>query len=189
LLDMGPYYLTAIVALLGPVRRVSGFASTRIAEREIAVGPRAGERFRAHVPTHSASVLELADGVTASLVASFEAPGQYACDLTIYGTEATLSLPDPNGFDTTLRIRRSPTPWEAVPVDSRGKQDSRGLGLDDLVRAIEEGRPHRASGALAHHVVDVARTILAAAEAGRTLEVGTTVERPDLLPAPKARGR
>jgi predicted dehydrogenase len=189
LLDMGPYYLTEIVALLGPVRRVSGFASTRIAEREIAVGPRAGERFRAHVATHTASVLELADGVTASLVASFEAPGQYACDLTIYGTEATLALPDPNGFDTTLGIRRSPRPWETVPVDSRGEQDARGLGLDDLVRAIEEGRAHRASGALAHHVVDVARTILAAAEAGRTLEVATTVERPEPLPVAIVRDR
>ena len=186
LLDMGPYYLTAIVALLGPVRRVSAFAATRTVEHEIAIGPRAGERFRSHMPTHTASVLELADGVSGSLLASFEASGQYAYDLTIYGTEATLSLPDPNSFDTGLRVRRAPKPWETVPVASRGPQDARGLGLDDLVRAIGEGRAHRASGTLAHHVVDIARTILAAAEAGRTLELGTTVERPDVLPPPSS---
>jgi predicted dehydrogenase len=183
LLDMGPYYLTEIVSLLGPVRRAAAFASTPVAEREILVGPRAGERFLAHVPTHTSSLLELNDGVTASLVASFEAPGHYVRELTIHGTDATLSLPDPNTFDTTLKMRRSPQAWETVHVTSRGPQDARGLGLDDLVRAIREDRPHRASGALAHHVVDVARTILAAAEARRTLAVETTVERPDVLPA------
>ena len=99
LLDMGPYYLTAIVTLLGAVERVAGFASTRTADREIEIGPRAGEHFTAETPTHTSAILQLESGATANLVASFEAPGQYVCDLVIHGTHGVLSLPDPNAFE------------------------------------------------------------------------------------------
>jgi predicted dehydrogenase len=170
LLDMGPYYLTAIVALLGPVRRVAGFASTRVLEREIAFGPRIGERFVASTPTHTALVLELESGVTANLVASFEAPGQYVCDFEIHGTDGALALPDPNSFDGPVRLRRGTGEWEAVPLPPGG-QDARGIGLHEMLESLEEGRPHRASGELAHHVVDVARSGLLAAAEGRTVEV------------------
>jgi predicted dehydrogenase len=193
LLDMGPYYLTAIVALLGPVRRVAGFASTRVLERTIEIGPRAGERFTAETPTHTAAVLELVSGVTANLVASFEASGQYVCELEIHGTQGVLALPDPNAFDGPLRMRRGRGDWEDVPFASRGAQEARGLGLHDLVEAAAEARPHRASGQLAHHVVDVARTVLDAAVEERTLEVTTGVERPapmqDAAPPRRARRR
>lgn len=183
LLDMGPYYLTAIVALLGPVRRVAGFASTRVLERAIEIGPRAGERFTAGTPTHTAAVLELASGATANLVASFEATGQYVCQLEIHGTEGVLSLPDPNAFDGPVRLRRLREGWRDVPFSSLGAQDARGIGVHDLAEAIASDRPHRASGRLAHHVVDVARTILAAAAEGRTRDIATNVERPEPMPA------
>lgn len=182
LLDMGPYYLTAIVALLGPVRRVAGFASTRVLERAIEIGPRAGERFKAATPTHVSAALELAGGVTANLTTSFEAAGQYVYHLEIHGSEGVLALPDPNAFGGPVRLRRLRDDWQEVPFASRGEQDARGLGLHDLVEAIASDRPHRASGELAHHVVDVARTILGAAAEGRTLNVGTSVERPEPLP-------
>jgi predicted dehydrogenase len=190
LLDMGPYYLTAIVALLGPIRRVAGFASTRKSERVIEFGPRAGERFTAATPTHTAAAMELDGGQTANLVASFEASSEYVCDLVIHGTGGMLALPDPNAFDGPLRLRRGRTDWQEVPFTARGAQDTRGIGLHDLVEAIAAGRPHRASGELAHHVVDVARTILTAAAEGRTLEVATSVERPAPMPvaAPRQRG-
>jgi predicted dehydrogenase len=193
LLDMGPYYLTAIVSLLGPVRRVAGFASTRVLERTIEIGPRAGERFTAETPTHTAAVLELDSGVTANMVASFEAVGQYVCELDLHGSEGVLALPDPNAFDGPLRMRRGRGDWEEQPFTSRGAQEVRGLGLHDLVNALAEGRPHRASGQLAHHVVEVARCVLAAAAKGRTLEVRTRVERPapmpDGVPSERARRR
>ena len=184
LLDMGPYYLTAIVALLGPVRRAAGFASTRVLERAIEIGPRAGERFTAKTPTHTAAVLELASGVTANLVASFEADHQYVCDFEIHGTKGVLALPDPNAFEGVVRLRNGRGSWHDVPFASRGGRDARGIGVDDLVQAIAENRPHRASGELAHHVVDVARSILDAAAAGRTIEVTTSVDRPEAMPAP-----
>jgi predicted dehydrogenase len=182
LLDMGPYYLTAIVALLGPVVRVAGFASTRVIDREIQIGPRAGERFIAETPTHTSAVLELASGVTANLVASFEAPGQYVCDLAVHGTHGVLSLPDPNAFEGPVQLRAGRQGWSDVVYESRGDRDARGIGLHELADAIAHGRQHRASAELACHVVDVARTILAAAKKGKTLAVSTTVERPAVLP-------
>ena len=116
LLDMGPYYLTAIVALLGPVRSVAGFASVKVDERTIEIGPRAGEVFRASTPTHTAAALELEGGATATLVASFEAPSQYVCDFRIYGSDGAIDLPDPNAFGGVLRLRRGRGDWEDVAL-------------------------------------------------------------------------
>lgn len=183
LLDMGPYYVSAIVALLGPVRRVAGFASTRTRERTIEIGPRTGERFGVETPSHTATSMELESGVTANLIASFEATGQYVCDLEIHGTEGGLSLPDPNGFAGPVRVRRGREGWQDVPVVSRNGRDARGLGLHELVEAIDAGRPPRASGRLGLHVVEVARGILRSAAEGRTVEIESRVDQPDAMPA------
>jgi predicted dehydrogenase len=182
LLDMGPYYLTVIVALLGPVRAVAGFASTPTGERTIAVGPRAGSRFVVGTPSHVATAMELWSGATANLVASFEAADRYVCDLEIHGREGVLALPDANAFGGALRLRRNRGDWEEVPYQSRGGREARGIGLQDLVEAADEGRAPRASGRLAAHVVDVARSVLQAAAERRTVEVASRAERPDPLP-------
>jgi len=182
LLDMGPYYLTAIVTLLGPVRAVAGFASTLTGERTVAIGPRAGSRFLVETPSHVATAMELWSGATANLVASFEAADRYVCDLEIHGREGVLALPDANAFGGPLRVRRNRGDWEEVPYQSRGAREARGIGLEDLVKAVEEGRAPRASGRLAVHVVDVARSVLHAAAEERTVEVATRAERPDPLP-------
>jgi predicted dehydrogenase len=182
LLDMGPYYLTGLVALLGPVKRVAGFASTRVHERTLEIGPRAGVSFVSQTPTHTAGLLELEQGITASLIASFEAPSQYVCDLEIHGTDGRLTLPDPNSFGGPLRIRQGGGEWQDVPYATRGPRDARGIGLADLADAIEHGRPHRASSEMALHIVDVARTILSAAAEGRTIELATTMTQPEPLP-------
>jgi predicted dehydrogenase len=186
LLDMGPYYVSAIVALLGPVRRVAGFASVRTRERTIEIGPRAGERFAVATPTHTAASMELESGVTANLVASFEATGQYVCDLEIHGTEGALALPDPNAFAGPVRLRRGRDGWQDVPVASANGRDARGIGLHDLVEAIGSARTPRASGAFALHVVEVARGILQAAAEGRTVEIASRVDQPEAMPAPSA---
>jgi predicted dehydrogenase len=183
LLDMGPYYLTAIVSLLGPIRAVAGFASTLTARRTIAVGPRAGSGFVPATATHVTTAMELASGATANLVASFEAHDRYVCDLEVHGREGALALPDPNAFGGPLRLRSGRGDWEDVPYQSRGAREARGIGLQDLVEAVEEGRAPRASGRLAAHVVDVARSALRAADEGRTVEVATRAERPDPLSA------
>jgi predicted dehydrogenase len=182
LLDMGPYYLTAIVTLLGPVRAVSGFASIMTDERTIATGPRAGSRFVVGTPSHVASAMELWSGATASLVASFEAADRYVCDLEIHGREGVLALPDPNAFRGPLRLRRNRGDWEEVRYHSRGAREARGIGLQDLVEAVDERRTPRASGSLAAHVVDVARSALQAAAERSTVEVASRAERPDPSP-------
>ena len=183
LLDMGPYYLTAMVALLGPIRRVAGFASTRTLERTIEIGPRAGTSFAVSTPTHTSSVMELESGVTANLVASFEAVDQYICDLEIHGTEGELRLPDPNGFEGPVRLKRARGDWQEIPFSPGNGHDARGIGLHDLVESLAAGRPHRASGLLGLHVVEVARAILSSAERGIAVEVESRPAQPEALPA------
>jgi predicted dehydrogenase len=182
LLDMGPYYLTAIVSLLGPVARVAGFASTRARERVIEIGPRAGERFDAATPTHATAAMELASGVTANLVASFETNGQYVCDLEVHGTDGVISFPDPNGFAGPVRMRRARGDWQDVRFAARGDRDARGIGLHELVEAIAADRPERASGSLGLHVVDVARGILVAAAERRIVEIDSRAVQPEAMP-------
>jgi predicted dehydrogenase len=182
LLDMGPYYLSTIVALLGPISRVAGLASTLVKDRVIEIGPRVGESFRAETPTHTAAVMELASGAMATLVASFEAPDHYASTMLVLGSEGTLSLPDPNRFEGKVLLRQGGGDWAEVSYASRGLQEARGIGLHDLAEAIAADREPRASGALAHHVVDIARSILDAAANGSTVEIRSTANRPDPLP-------
>jgi predicted dehydrogenase len=186
LFDMGPYYLTAIAALLGPIARVAGFATTGERVRTIEIGPRAGERFAPSTPTHTTTAMELESGALANLVASFETRGQYVCDLVIHGTEGVLMLPDPNAFDGSVRLRRGRGGWEDVPYASRGAVDARGIGLHDMVEAIRDERPHRASGLLGAHVVEVVRGILQAAHEGRTVEIESRVTLPAAMPSTDA---
>ena len=187
LLDMGPYYLSVMIALLGPVRRVAGFASIRTAVRTIELGPQTGERFVATTPTHTAAVMELVNGVTATFTATFEATDRLVAELVIQGTEGVIALPNPNDFDGPLRMMHGEPgkvggDWHDVRVEGNGgPREVRGLGLHDLVLSVGEERQPRASGRLACHVVDIARSVLEAARKGKSLEIETSVERPPAL--------
>jgi len=132
-------------------------------------------------------MLELSSGATAMLVATFESPGHYASTMLVHGSEGELALPDPNTFDGPMQIRRRRGEWETVSYATRGKADARGLGLQDMVEAIAEGRPHRTSAALATHVVDVARSILDSCDTGSAVVIGTTTARPEAAPVVLAR--
>lgn len=182
LLDMGPYYLTAIVALCGSAVRVAGRAESLVAERTIATGPREGERFSPDVPTHVGATIELAGGALAQVATSFDLAGGYVAELVLHGTTGSLQLPDPNTFGGPLRIRRGRDEWEEVEVRSRGDRDTRGLGLDDMVQAIEEGRPHRASGRLALHVLETADAIVRSSSDGRSIELEGELDPVEPLP-------
>ena len=182
LLDMGPYYFTAIAALLGPVRRVVGFATTRVTEREIEIGPRRGERFPVTVPSHTAATLELSDGVLGSLIMSFETEDALVTDFFIHGTDGVLGLPDPNTFAGPVRLRQGRGGWRDVPIAPDVARDARGIGLDDFAEAIAQGRPHRASGALGSHVVETACAVLEAAASGAPVTLRTDVVRPAPMP-------
>ncbi len=171
LLDLAPYYLTALVALLGPIESVSGFAGTPTPVRTLGAGPHAGEAFTTEVPTHAVALLQLEGGMLATLTASFEAVGQYMSGLEIYGSEATMQLPDANAFGGTVRLRRGRSEPEEVSYPPLDKQETRGLGLHDLVESIGEGRPHRASGTHALHVLEAALAIGRSAAERRVIDL------------------
>lgn len=169
LLDIGPYYLTAMVALLGRVEAASGFASTPTLERVLEIGPRAGERFGSEVPTHVAAALRFASGALGTLTVSFEARGRYESALVVHGTEGTLSLPDANAFGGEVRIRNGGGDWQAMTYDAQPELETRGLGLHEMIEAVAAGRPHRASGELALHVLETMHAVLRSSEDGQTV--------------------
>ncbi len=178
LLDMGPYYLTALVSLLGPVRRVTGSARASFPARR----SRAGESIEVEVPTHCAGVLDFAGGAVGTLVTSFDVWTGPEATLVVYGSEGSLGLPDPNEFGGTIQLMRAGgSEWEDVPLRNGFAEESRGLGLAEMVDAIAAGRPHRASGELAFHVLDVAECLYESSRDGRHREPGPGV-RPEPLP-------
>jgi predicted dehydrogenase len=181
LLDMGPYYLTALVTLLGPVRRVVGMSSAPRATRVIGSGPRVGTTFPVRVATHVTGVLEHVGGELSTLMMSFDIWGAQLPRIEVYGTEGSLSVPDPNNFDGTAQIFRDE--WVDLPVLGGYPDAGRGFGVSDMARSIVDGTPHRASGELAYHVLDVMECLLRAAETGTSVEIGSTCERPAAVTA------
>ncbi|MDX6356585.1 MAG: hypothetical protein QOF98_3488 [Streptomyces sp.] len=184
LLDMGPYYLSALVHLLGPVVKVTGASSTPRAERVIGSGPRAGQRFAVEVDTHVSGVLEHAGGALSTLVMSFDIHAARLPRIEVYGTGGSLSVPDPNGFEGTVEHFPAGGPWQSLPVSAGYPGAGRGTGLADLADGLATGRPHRASAELAQHVLDVMLTLLDAAHQGTSLPVTGGVERPAPVPLP-----
>jgi predicted dehydrogenase len=181
LLDMGPYYLTALVTLLGPVRRVVGMSSTPRVTRVIGSGPRVGVEIPVRVATHVTGVLEHVGGELSTLMMSFDIWGAQLPRIEVYGTEGSLSVPDPNGFAGTVQIFREE--WVDLPVRAGYPDAGRGFGVSDMARSIVDGTPHRASGDLAYHVLDVMECLLRAAETGTSVAIGSTCERPAAVTA------
>lgn len=208
LLDIGPYYVTALLALLGPVEAVAGMGSRAFDRRSIPVGPRAGETLEVHpdVDTHVTGILRFRSGAIAILIASFDAWDSELPRLELYGTRGTILVDDidplsgPNLFGGPVRFRsaedsrwrgvprRDPAPpWTEVPsvhpfTSTSHADNARGIGLVDMAYAIRDGRPERASGRMALHSVEVMEGILASARDGRFRQMTTTFERPAPLP-------
>lgn len=183
LFDVGVYYVTALVHLLGPVKKVASTAQTTFSERLITSQPLFGTRIPVGTPTHISSLLSFESGVAGTLMASFDVWASDVPRIEIYGSEGTLSVPDPNTFGGPVRIRRAgATEWSTLPLTHGYPENSRGLGVADMAHALASGRPHRASGDLAYHVLDIMQSILEAAEAEKTLTLGSRVDRPALFP-------
>lgn len=181
--DVGVYYLTALVSLLGPVRRVCGSARISRAQRPITSEPLRGTMIDVEVPTHVAAVLDLVSGPVVSLVASFDVQVSALPRIEIYGTEGTLLAPDPNTFGGPVRVAASKSAgWSVVPLRAGFADQSRGIGAADLVLALRSGRPHRASGELAQQVLDIMQAVHEASASGESVELTTTCDRPELLP-------
>jgi len=181
--DMGPYYLTALVSLLGPVRRVSGATRATFPTRTITSKPKHGKVIEVEVPTHVVGVLDFAAGPIATIVTTFDVWSAEVPRLEIYGTEGTLSVPDPNTFGGPVRLRRAgATEWQEMPIPFPYTTNSRGVGVADLAHALRSGRPHRAGGELAYHVLEIMEAIHVASDTGAHQLLQTTLERPAPFP-------
>jgi predicted dehydrogenase len=189
LFDMGPYYLTALVHLLGPVEGVSGTARTTFKERLVTSQPRYGERIVVKTPTHVAGQLEFHSGAVATMIMSFDVWDAELPRIEIYGTEGSLSVPDPNTFGGPVRLKRYRQEWREMPLTHGYTDNSRGLGAADMAHSLRSHRPHRASAELALHVLDIMVSTLESAEAGRRLELHSRCERPAPLPLGPLEGR
>jgi predicted dehydrogenase len=183
LLDMGPYYLTALIHILGPVKRVVGVSSRSRDTRVIGSGPRTGTVFEVEVATHVAGILVHETDAVTTLAMSFDIVDSAQPKIEIHGDQGSLSVPDPNGFDGDVSLRQSGDgTWRPLPLSAGFRDGSRGIGVADLAASLLESRPHRASGEVALHVLDVMVTLLAAAERKTSLEVHSNCARPALVP-------
>lgn len=185
-LDIGPYYVTNLVQLLGPVKRVGALTATPSKERLITSQPRNGEKIPVGTPTTIHSLLEFASGAVVTMVTSWDVWQHGHSNMELYGTEGTIHVPDPNFFGGEIRITKRhedaqlPGNWEhpfAIPNDGE-HANYRCAGLSDMAVAIKEGHAHRCSDALALHVVEVMTSILHSGEKGAFIDMTTSCERP-----------
>lgn len=181
--DMGPYYLTAFVSLLGPVQRVTGSAVTTYAERTITSAKKYGQKIQVEVPTHIAAVLDFASGVVGTLTTSFDTPARTSLPpIEIQGSEGTLLVPDPNNFGGVVKLRRKGEDWQEIALTHGYTDNNRGIGVADMARAIAEQREHRAHGDMAYHVLELMHGIHDAAREGKHYMMESTCLRPEPMP-------
>lgn len=180
--DMGPYYLTALVHLFGPVIRVSGMTATPHEKRLVTSQPHSGEYAPVHVPTHVQCLLEMASGVVGTLITSFDVQAHTLPHIQVYGTESTLICPDPNGFGGQIMRGKGPD-WTEIPLGFPNAGNCRSLGVADMADAIVNDRPHRASGELAKHVLEIMHAAHDSAESGQSISLSSGV-----LPSPMPYG-
>jgi predicted dehydrogenase len=198
-LDMGPYYITNLVQLIGPVKSVTAMAKAGLPARTIQNGPRNGEVLQVTTPTDIHAILEFVNGATVTLGASWDVWKNRHANMELYGEEASLFVPDPNFFGGTVEVGGEDD-IEALPAsehpfgqpnfttnDGRNLANYRGAGLADMAQAVEQGRKHRCDIDLAVHVVDVMTGILRSGEERRFVDMTTTCERPAALSAEEAR--
>ena len=178
-LDMGPYYITDLVNLLGPVAEVAAMVSTPRAERVVTSEPLRGTAIPVDVPTHAAATLRFVSGAVVQVSLSFDVWAHRHVPLEIYGTTGSLIVPDPNWFGGEVRLFEADGAWREVEHHRRYADDNyRIIGVADMARAIREDRPHRASGALALHVLEVMEAFARSSDARRVVEIATRPQRP-----------
>ncbi|ADI15209.1 Gfo/Idh/MocA family protein [Truepera radiovictrix] len=190
LFDMGPYYLTALVHLLGPVRRVSAAAAMSYPTRTIMSEPRRGEVIPVEVPTHVSGTLEFHSGALVTLVMSFDVHHHTHHPIELHGELGSLQVPDPNHFGGEVRVRAAGAEaWEPQEPVNAYTDNMRGIGAADLAHALLAGRPHRCHGELAFHVLDTMQSLHEAAERGTHVTIQSRCERPEPLPLGVGQGR
>jgi|TARA_B100001146_G_scaffold224995_1_gene245516 predicted dehydrogenase len=182
LFDMGPYYLTALINALGPVRRVAALTTRAFDTRTVGSEPRRGEQIDVEVDTHTAGTLEFMNGAIVTVVMSFDVWLHSNRFIEIHGTNASLSTPDPNGFGGSVRVSRTDRTWDELPLTHGYLENMRSIGLADMCVGIRTGRSHRCSGELAYHVLEIMEAFGHSSATGEHIKLTTTPDRPDPLP-------
>ena len=182
--DMGPYYLTALVALLGPIERISGSVRASYPERTILSKPKAGEKVTVEIPTHISGTIDFASGAIGSITTSFDAFGGSSLPpIEIYGSEGTLLIPDPNHFGGIVRLRKKDEmEFTDIPLTHQFDGNDRGLGVADMAAAILNKRKYRASGDLAFHVLEAMHGFHDSSESGVHYKMKSSCEKPEPFP-------
>ena len=177
--DYGPYYLTALVRLLGPVKTVCGMNGKGFEERKVSCpGPHCGETFSVEVPTHVTANLEFACGAIGTLTTSFDLWGHGMPFIEIYGTEGTLRVPDPDTLGGPVYLLKAgEKEFREVPLQFGRTENSRGIGLEDMIASMQQGIPHQASAEMALHVLEIMQTILESWEYKEFITLQTTCMR------------
>jgi predicted dehydrogenase len=189
MLDMGPYYITALVNLLGPVRRVAAITTRARPERLITSEPMKGTRIPVEVATHAAGTLEFVSGAAITIAMSFDVARHRHKPLELYGSEGAMSVPDPNFFGGDIELASAADDWRKVTTEhAYADGNYRIIGVADMAQAIRSGRPHRASGELAFHVLEVMEAVQRSSDEGRLVEVESRPARPAMLPTTLAKG-
>lgn len=186
LFDMGPYYVTALVSLLGPANGVSGAVAQTHDKRTITSERRHGETIDVAVPTHESGVLTFANGAIATVTTSFDTPGGSTVPgvaFELYGTEGTLALPNPNHFEGPVELHR---PGEDEPEEiplTHAYTGGRGAGVADLARAIRGDWSHRTNGEFARHVFEILSGVRESSDADGSVALDGGIDRPEPLPS------
>ena len=184
MLDMGPYYVTALVNLLGPVASVSGVATRIRGERLVTSQPLAGTRIPVAVATHVTGTLMFVSGAAVSMTMSFDVARHKHVPIEVYGETGSLIVPDPNYFGGKIEFATAGEDWREIETQhAYADGNYRVLGVADMAQAIRAGRPHRASGALAFHVLEVMEAFQTSSDTGAAVKISTRPERPAPLPA------
>ncbi|MDQ7028095.1 MAG: Gfo/Idh/MocA family oxidoreductase [Anaerolineae bacterium] len=182
MLDMGPYYLTALVNLLGSMRRVAALTARGVTDRVAGHEGVKGQAVPVEVQTHYSGSIEFASGAIATVITSFDIWKHNLPRIEIHGTEGSLSVPDPNTFAGAVRLWQ-PSSNEWTEIEHTHRSDvQRGIGLVDMARCIEEGKEARASGALAYHVLDAMLAFETSSERGQTIVLDEMDVQPSPLP-------
>ena len=189
MLDMGPYYITALVNLLGPVRSVVAIAARAHQERLIISEPHKGKKIPVEVATHVAGTIEFVNGTLVTLTMSFDVPRHDHGPIELYGTEGAMLVPDPNNFGGDIKVASADEDWRLVASDRPyGDGNYRILGVAELAHALQSDRPHRASGDLAFHVLEVMEAFQISSDSHARIAIQSRPERPAALPANLATG-
>ena len=182
--DMGPYYLTALVTLIGPIRRVTGSAQISFPERTVTSPAKFGSKIRVEVPTHISTVVDFANGAVGTMLMTFDVWQAGVPRLEIYGSEGTLRVPDPNNFGGAVELwRHDARDWRTMPLINDLTANLRGLGVADMARAIGEGCSHRANGELGYHVLEIMHASQDASREEHHINLTSTCERPSPMRA------